>query len=248
MNNKIISQLQELNFSPNESKVYSALLEVGQTSAGEIIRQTQLHRSVVYETLDKLITRKLVFKLEKNKIAYFQATDPSRILQNIENQKNIAQSLLPLLKKSIDQSLPEITIYEGVESYRRFWLDIVKKLPKGSTDYIAGSIGQQWYEIMGNDYKKYHEIRSKRKIKWKMIIFKKEDFETEALKKFPKLNEFRWINRKFEREGNFNVLENNSVILNSIHEPLIIEIKNQTLVRVFKNLFDLLWAMGRKIK
>jgi len=247
MKPQITTQLQELSFSPNEAKVYSALLEIGQTSAGEVIKKVQLHRSVVYETLDKLIARKLVFRLEKNKISYFQVADPARILTNIESQKSIAKKLVPLLKKSFDETLPEITIYEGVESYKKFWLDSVKRLPVGGTDYVAGSMGNAWYDVMGRDHKKYLDTRIKRKIKLKMIIFQKDDVEIEMLKKYPKLHEYRLVNKKFEREGNFNVFENESVILQSITEPMVIEIKNKTLVRVFRNLFDILWEMGRKV-
>ena len=125
MNEQIIGQLQQLNLSLNEAKVYTALLEIGQTSAGEIIKKTGLHRSVVYETLDKLISRKLVFKLQKNNIAFFQPTDPQRILENVKLQEEIALELVPKLKTLLDRKLPEITVYEGTESYKRFWLDSV---------------------------------------------------------------------------------------------------------------------------
>lgn len=248
MNTKILTQLQDLNFSPNEAKVYSALLEIGQTSAGAIIKETRLHRSVVYETLDKLIYRKLVFKLEKNKISYFQATNPSRILEDVERQKEIAESLIPQLKNFFNEKLPEITIYQGLESYRRFWLDSIQKMPVGSTDYIAGSIGDKYFEYFGDDFKKYEKIQAQRKIKWKSILFNRDAVDMDHLKKYPKLNEFRFIDRKFERDGNFNILGDESVLLHSATEPMIIEIKNKTLVKVFRNLFDVLWEIGEEVK
>lgn len=136
--------------SLNEAKVYSALLGIGQTSAGEIIKTTLLHRSVVYEILEKLITRKLVIKIEKQKIAFYQVTDPSRILQNIKAQEDTALELLPKLKNLAGAKLPEIVIYEGLESYRRFWLDAVSNMPTGSTDFVSGSIGKKWFDFMGS--------------------------------------------------------------------------------------------------
>ncbi|OGF21239.1 hypothetical protein A2Y83_04315 [Candidatus Falkowbacteria bacterium RBG_13_39_14] len=248
MNTKILTQLQELNFSANEAKVYSALLEAGQTSAGAIIKKTRLHRSVVYETLDKLIYRKLVFQLEKNKISYFQITNPSRILEDVVRQKEIAENLIPQLKDVIDERMPEITIYEGMESYRRFWIESIKKMPVGSTDYIAGSIGDKYFEYFGKDFAKYEKIKAQRKIKWKSILFNRDDIDMAHLKKYPKLNEFRFIDRKFERDGNFNVLGDESVLLHSATEPMIIEIKNKTLVKVFRNIFDILWEMGEEVR
>ena len=247
MNEQIIGQLQQLNLSLNEAKVYSALLEIGQTSAGVIIKNTFLHRSVVYETLDRLIARKLVIKIDKQKIAFYQVTDPSRILQNIKAQEEIALDLVPKLKDLADSKLPEIVVYEGVESYRRFWLDSVSKMFKDSTDYVAGSIGAKWFEFLGKDYKKFLESRIERGIRWKMIVFEREEMEEELLKKYPNLNEFRIINRKAgpNLDGNFNILGEESVVLHSATEPMIIEIRNPTLVKVFKNLFDILWSIGK---
>lgn len=247
MNEQIIGQLQQLNLSLNEAKVYEALLSIGQTSTGEIIKRTGLHRSVVYETLDKLIARKLVIKIDKQKIAFYQITDPSRILQNIKAQEEIALDLLPKLKDLVDAKLPEIVVYEGVESYKRFWLDSVKRLPESSIDFVAGSIGKKWFDFMGKDYDKFLSIRIKRNIKWQMIVFEKEQIELELLRKYPKLNEFRLVNKKAPKDGNFNIFDKASVILHSATEPMIIEVKNQTLVKVFQNLFDILWSMGKPL-
>jgi len=250
MNEQIVSQLQQLNLSLNEAKVYEALLEIGQTSAGEIIKKTNLHRSVVYETLSKLTSKKLVFKLEIGNIAHFQPADPERILQNIKSQQDLALDLIPKLKEMIDTKLPEITVYEGIEAYKRFWLESAERLPESSIDYVAGSIGKKWFDFMGKDYDKLLKLRIERGIKWRMIVFRREDLELELLKKYPKLNEFRIINREAtgpNLDGNFNILGEESVVLHSAAEPMIIEIKNPTLVKVFKNLFDILWSIGKPL-
>lgn len=249
MNIHLISGLQELNLSSNEAAVYVALLEIGQTSAGALIKKTGLHRSVVYETLDKLIERKLVFKLTKQNIAHFQPTDPNRLLQNIKNQEELAQSLVPQLQGLIKQGLPEITVYEGIESYRRFWVDSLKRLPIGSTDYVAGSIGGPWTEYLGPVADQYFKIAKQRRISWKMVVFDQDDAEQTFLSKYPDFDwQCRLIARNTEKEGNFNIFGDQSVILHSATEPMIIEVKNQSLVRVFQNLFDILWELGKPIK
>jgi sugar-specific transcriptional regulator TrmB len=247
MKQNISEKLLALGFSSNESKVYTALLELGQTSTGPIIRKTQLHRSVVYETLDKLIDRNLIFKLNKHKISYFQATDPTIILDNAEREQKIAQGLVPELKKFINTKLPEINVYQGQESYGRFWLDSYKNLPIGTIDYVSNSVGKRWQELTGNYYKEIMKVRQKREIKWKMIVMEKDDIEMDLIKKYPSLHEYRIIKKEIHRFGNFNILGDKSVILQSTTEPMIIEIKNETLVKVFQNIFDILWESGKKI-
>jgi len=248
MNTQIMEQLKQVGLTDNEAKVYLSLLEIGQTSAGKIIKKTNLHRSVVYNMLDKLIEMKLVFELQKQKIAYYQPTDPSKILDNINNRQKIGKKLIPQLKSLIDTSLPEINIYEGVEAYRQFWLDAMEKLPIGTTDCVAGSIGEKWAEYMGTSAEKVIATRIKRKIKWQMIVFEKTASEMELLKKYPELHEFRLIDKKSNLHGNFNILGAQSLILHSATEPMIIEIKNKTLVKVFQNIFEILWETGKSMK
>jgi HTH-type transcriptional regulator, sugar sensing transcriptional regulator len=246
MNLQIIGQLQELNFSLNEAKVYSVLLEIGETSTGEIIKKTGLHRSVVYETLNRLIEKKLVTKTAKQKISFYKVTDVANILKQIKSQEEIALDLLPKLKDLIDAKLPEITIYEGIEAYKRFWIDSIKKLPIGSTDFVAGSIGQKFWDYMGKDIEKYNKERIKRKMKLKIIAFHKDEVEADFKRHSTGDVEIHYISRNTTREGNFNIL-GDSLILHSSTEPLAIEIKNPNLVKVFQNIFDLLWSMGKKL-
>jgi len=247
MNKDLITKLEALHLNQNEAKVYLALLEIGQTSAGNIIKSVQLHRSVVYEALDKLISKKLVFKLIRKNISYFQPTNPERLMENVENEKEIVKEILPSLKNMIDEKLPEIIIHEGIEAYRRFWLDSVRNMPVGSTDYVAISIGDKWIEYLGKDVKKYMKIKTERQIKWKMIVFDLNLVEMEMVRKNPELNEYRLIKRDFPREGNYNVFNDDTLILHSIVEPMIIEIKSKNLAKVFRSNFDLLWELGEKI-
>lgn len=246
MKNQTLNQLQQLNLSPNEAKVYLALIETGLTSAGEIIKKTRLHRSVVYETFDKLLERKLITKLTKQHIAHFQALEPDRLLQNIHRQATIAENLIGDLKKLAQTNDSEITIYEGAESYRRFWLEAMERMPEGSTDYVAGSIGGLWQEILGEKaVETYFEIAKRKNIGSKMIVFDKNDYEQIFFSKYPSLRwECKLISRPMAKEGNFNILGTESVVLHSVTEPLIIEVKNKSLVKVFQNLFDILWESG----
>lgn len=249
MNDSLLQDLENLNLSLNEAKVYLALIEIGQTSAGALIKKTSLHRSVVYETLDKLIERKLVFKLTKQNIAYFQSADPSRLLDDIHRQEQTALDLVPKLNQMIDTSMPEITVYQGIESYRRFWLDSVKRLKPGSVDYVAGSIGGPWMEFLGQEaVDRYFKTASKRSITWKLIVFDIDDLEQPFLSRYGDFKaECRLIEKRVTKEGNFNVFGTESVILHSATEPMIIEVKNQSLVRVFQNLFDILWELGKPL-
>ena len=115
-------------------------------------------------------------------------------------------------------------------------------------DYVAVSIGEKWLDFFGEDNEKLQELRREKKIVWKMVIFDNNDFEAELAKKEPRLNQYRLIDKKqAPKEGNFNVFNDDYVILHSAAEPMIIEIKSKSLAKVFRNIFDLLWEQGRKL-
>ncbi len=249
MNTKLLGQLQDLHLPINEARVYLALAGLGESGTGEIIKKTGLHRSVVYESLDRLIDKKLAWKFTKHNIAHFSPTDPELFVRRAKAELDTAHELTPQLHHLIKGKSPEISVYEGVESYRRFWLDSVRRLPKGSTDYVAGSmLGKKWAEYMEPDLKKFFAIRIEKKIKWKMIIFGRDEWELSLKKQYPDLHEYRLVEKRVAKTGNFNIFEKESIILHSIVEPMIIEVKNPSLVKVFQNLFDILWESGKPIR
>lgn len=252
MNKRIIAQLKRLHFSENEASVYVTLLMLGETSAGNIIKKTQLHRSVVYETLEKLITRSLVFKIQKNKITHYIATDVNKVLNDAQQQLDIAKKLVPHLGDLLTGNTAEINVYEGVRSYKDFWFQAFTQMPKNSIDYVAGSIGYKWVEaglFTQVEMDELLEIRLKRKIKWQMIYFENpQEFELDYVKRNPSLHEYRLIINHFNAYGNFNILGTKSVILHSVNEPMVIEITNKTLVSVFQNIFNTLWEIAKPVK
>ncbi|OGD65750.1 hypothetical protein A2215_04670 [Candidatus Berkelbacteria bacterium RIFOXYA2_FULL_43_10] len=248
MSNKLVSLLTELEFNEKEANVFLSLAKIGQTSAGEIIKSTGYHRNVVYTALDKLITRKLAFKVIRKNITYYQISDPNRIKEEAKEKLKASEYITKTLSQYIDSALPEITIHEGVEAYKSFWFSAYRALPVGSIDYVAGSIGEKWLEFLGNDDVALQELRRERKIVWKMVIFDKNDFETTLLKSEPKLNQCRLIDKKdASKDGNFNVFNDDCVVLHSAAEPMIIGIKSKSLAKVFRNIFDLLWEQGKRL-
>ena len=55
-----VSILEDLGLSKREAKAYLALLELGSTTVGEIIKKTDIPSSKIYEVLDRLMKKGLV--------------------------------------------------------------------------------------------------------------------------------------------------------------------------------------------
>jgi hypothetical protein len=236
--------LIQLGFSLHEADIYIALLETGQTGAGEIIKRTGLHRNIVYDTLDKLIARKLVVKVFRKNIALFQITDPKRIVEHEKSKLYIAESLLPKIEEKAEV-VQDIIIFDGLEGFRTFNLYMLDEMAKGSSTFGIGSVGDRWYELMGDKYAQYERKRLKKKIWWKLIAYAESEKDKQLISA-GKLVDIRIAEEPFNPSANM-LIYNDKVCLQTLIEPYsVIEIKNSALVESYLNYFNALWERGKK--
>lgn len=244
----MIKELQLLGMHKNEASVYEALVKFGPCKAGLLISKLEIHRNLVYQSLDSLVLRGNVTKFIKSGVWHFQITDPHSLLSHVKQQEAILQELVKTISTYHHKSTQQITVYEGVESYRNYWIESLERIPEGTIDYIVGSIPMDDLpDLMGTNYKKYEELRLKKKIVWKIVQFKITKNDLEILKKYPELTEYRLWERDGEWTGNFNVIHD-TVILNTVSEPpRIIEIRDASFVAIFKNYFDMMWEKSEPV-
>ena len=92
-----LAKLQELGLTRNEALTFTALLETGETKTGALVKKTALHRVLIYDALESLIKKGLASYVIKENIKYFQAANPERLLDFIQEKEETAKALLPEL-------------------------------------------------------------------------------------------------------------------------------------------------------
>lgn len=114
--------LEQIGLTRNEGKIYLALLRLGTSKTGHILKQSHLNSGKIYEILESLKLKGLVSETEIDGIKHFTAAPPSQLQhyletkkQDIENEEKIVTSLLPQLELLRKQLLPEkrIATYSG---------------------------------------------------------------------------------------------------------------------------------------
>lgn len=143
--------LENLGFTKGEIKVYFAMLKLGNTSSGQIIIDSGVSRSKVYEILERLKEKGLISESIRENIRYFEAVSPERILDYIKNrekqlreQEEEFRKILPEISakyKSVRER-QEVKIYEGAEGIKTFYNELIDKLVKGD-EYLAMTISDQ---------------------------------------------------------------------------------------------------------
>ena len=64
-----------------ESKVYKALVELGETSVGNILKTSGVSHSKIYDILKRLSEKGLVSSINKNGRQFFSAANPRNLLK-----------------------------------------------------------------------------------------------------------------------------------------------------------------------
>lgn len=244
-------RLEKLGLSPNESKVYLALLEIGSSTADKISQKAGIHRRTVYDNIEKLLNKGLIsFVIRANK-KYFEATNPNQLKElikykkdSIEKQERILNKMLPdlLLAQELSKDKQEINVYKGKEGIKTILWDILRT---GKSNCVIGAHSRKEFEII---LKQFHKQRIKLKIENRMI-FKREDIE--RARKFAKkpFTDVRVMPTEYTSPIAINIYADKvALLIRSVKNPLGILIKNKDTADGFRTYFDMLWNSCMKTR
>lgn len=150
--------LEDLGLTNAEIKVYSALLELGNTKAGDVIRQTGLQNSVVHMTLQKLVEKGLASFVRHGKVKHYQATNPRNILKWIDEKRQRFEDVLPqLLAKQAHVERQEAEVFEGFRGFKAMCYKFIEDAEPGD-EYLFFAFITQSEEIDREVYSFYREF------------------------------------------------------------------------------------------
>lgn len=116
--------LIEIGLNEKEAKVYLASLELGQSTVQDIAKKAAVNRATTYFVIEGLMKSGLMSSFHKGKKQYFIAADPDRLVEVLEQEKDILEKRKENLKKLLPQlqsinnkqsNRPVVKYYEGKE-------------------------------------------------------------------------------------------------------------------------------------
>lgn len=240
--------LQEVGLTNSEIIVFTTLLKTGSIKVGDLMKKMQLHRSRVYEAINRLIEKGLVSYVIKNNIKYFQAADPENLITYIEEQKEKlnerekkVKELLPELKKQISPTTKaEAHVFEGKEGFKTIRKDVLKQK---QTLYLIGAVGKE-DQFLKYFFPNFNKLRIKNKIKWK-ILYDAEVKGKEITKL--KLMETKFLPKEYSSPAVINIYADRVVnVLWQGGNPTCFMIINKEIADSYRKWFDLLWNIQKK--
>lgn len=235
--------LTELGFSKNESKVYCALLKIGLSTASEISSATSIHRTNIYDCLERLLDKGLVSYIHKEGKKQYQAANPDKIRDLLREKEQKFSEVLPqmirLKKSAVNQELVEI--YRGMKAVKMNLQSFLKE--KGPI--LVYGIPKIALGLMEDFILIYHKKRILKKVVMKHI------YDEDATKRIEQLNKMpytyaKYLPRMKDSPVSTNICGNEILFILWSENPYIIKIKNKEIASSYKNYFDLLWRISKK--
>ena len=131
---------ESLGLSPNEGKIYEALVEHGESSISEIAINAKIHRRNAYDAINHLINKGLVFQIISHKENKYNAVDPGKLEELFSEKQQKLKQVLPVLYKKFHVRVApqEAYIYRGIEGQKNVFRDLLRV---GQDSYFIGAKG-----------------------------------------------------------------------------------------------------------
>lgn len=250
-----IYAMQEAGLTEGEAKVYLALIELGSSTTGPIIEKAQVAKSIVYQLLNKLIQKGLVAHMVKEKTKYFQASDPHKLIEYIEenekrlreNKKKIERLLPTLMVKQGNAKQQTANLFEGFNGMVSVHEHIYDKLKKGEEFFYLG-IAPEQPEHFHAYWKKDHLRRVKAGIICKLLFHPDTDPKILRNRNSYKLCDARYMPAEIKTPAWIMGYKDVTVLGFPSANPLTLEINNKEIADSFKAYFDEFWKRSKTFK
>ncbi len=251
-----LTPLKEVGLTDGEIKVYLALVELGLTTIGPILEKSRVTKSIIYRILDRLIQKGLASYILKERTKYFQAAQPERLVdyieerkKHLEENKNKILELIPqLLLKQQMSPKSEATIYEGFKGIMTVHDRRFEKLKTGDEYFFFGLPAKQ-PEYYHAYWKKDHQKREKLRIKCRLLYNSKVDNLVLQDRNSFRLCDARKMPLDVDTPAWVLGYKDVTVIgLPLAEKPLAFEIVNQEVADSFKHYFGWFWKRSKKFK
>jgi len=249
------SFLEEIGLTRGEKVVYLALLELGATTAGPLIKKSLLQRSAVYFCLDSLIEKGLVAFVLKNNTKHFEATSPERLLdvvtrkeQLLKKQRSQLTEMIPLLHAKIKppEKRSAAKLFEGWNGMKSAFDELLRE--KVNEDYLIYNVcvDEEIFSRLRRFMTKFHQDRVQKKISAKMIIGEELKMTLGADRSSQKLTAVKYFPKGFSTPTAINVYGNKVLLAIWTKEPSAVLIENVHAAKSFKEYFRVMWASAVK--
>ena len=245
------AMLEQVGLTAGEARTYLALLELGESTTGPLVQKAHVAKSIVYHLLEKLAEKGLVSHIVKEKTMYFQAAEPRRLLDYIEQRKKeleqTEQGMQAFVEKIAHfQHTPESTVrvftgFKGLMTVHEHTYDCLKR----GDEYLYLNIPANQPSYFHSFWLKDHKKRIRAGISCRLLFAQDTNPGILQSRNAFKGCQARYMPLSIKSPVWFMTYKNMSVISFAAENPLTIEVQNQEIADSFKAYFEEFWKQPR---
>lgn len=244
--------LTQLDLAKNEAKIYETLLKEGKLGVGHIAIKSKIHRRNVYDSLQRLMEKGLVFEIIEQSDNKYEAVNPKKLTEILEEKQNSLNKIMPDLKE-LYTSVPSnesVYIYKGIQGWKNYMSDLLRS---DQDSYVIGAKGA-WSDPSVITFAE-QIARQMHKNGNKFHLLYDHHTANEALRQKTSIHgEYRILSKEFSTTTSIDIFGDHVVLLSGVNEAKFNEesaftvIINQEVADAFRIWFKLLWSVSKSPK
>lgn len=250
-----LSELQKIGLTDGEIKVYQALLDLGECTKTALAKSSGVAPSNVYDITNRLATKGMISKVEKNGVAHFSAASPNRILdfldekrEEVEKERKIAEQMLPrlLMKFQKTSERADVEVFSGWKGLATVFRDLLNECGRGEENLVFGAGQGKETKQADRFFLKYSRLREEREIETRIIFNEELRARRERVDFFlqSKKYEVRFLRQTTWAE--MMVYKDRTVLIVLTGQPVSVRITSKETADSFRQYFELLWKQAKK--
>lgn len=243
-----LSILKSFGINGNDILVYKALLSLGRSKTGPIIKSSNMSSSRVYESLRNLLNNALVSYQVKNNIKYYVAEPLNELISTAKENTVKLEELTKEINRfpTTGLSRNEVNVYEGKHGFRMAFTQHAEAFEKNEVVSIIAFSSRNGRHKELRSFLAGMEKIMKQKGCRSETLRDKESQKIMAKFQTEKIHRNRFLPTGYFGPNAINISKKEVLISIWGEKPVIFSIKNPTIVEGHKRNFDFLWALAKK--
>jgi sugar-specific transcriptional regulator TrmB len=246
MEERLTKTLEEIGLSKNEALVYLTLLDTGSTTATRIAEVSKVHRTNVYDSIERLVKKGLVCYIVKGGAKYYSAANPESMFGILKQKEEDFRSILPQLKlaKELAPSKDSAAVFEGIAGIRAITEDILNTVPTGGKVLTFGN-PKNTPQLMKSFIDFYHKRRIEKKIT-QIHIYNENAPERMAYLRSLPYTDAAYLPKEYDSPAATTIYGDKVAFYIWTEPPVGIVIESERMAKSYRNYFELLWKLAVK--
>ena len=246
----MLDDLIRLGLTSGEARVFLSLLKLGSAKVGQIVKESHVSYSKVYDVLDRLSSKGLVSHIILGNVRYFNAVEPYRleeyikskeqeVRKQLETANNVIPELAKIANKNRQSDMAEIFI--GDKGIRTAYEILLRDATSKDVLYYFYPF-EGYHPIASPFYSRLYLFQKQKKVQQRGIA----TFDFKRSKHYAEIS--KGVKMKFvdfPLPATMDIFKDKLLII-SWENVIGVLISSKEIAGHFRNYFDSIWKLATR--